>query len=355
MTQLQDMLDTLAHRQPEHIPMMEDFGDANAEALFLPAMPADPLERQFAYAQYLGNWMIGAGGGGLQSRRVDEAADHYLLQWENGAIWRIHLRPQWWREYCTLPVQDEADLARMPLPDPDAPARYEGVAERVRAVEARGYFPTGGIMGFFSGVWYFCRPFEAFLEDLVLRPGFAHALVERIGAFNLAAARQLLERGVRAIGFPDDLGHNRGTFIAPRIYREFFLPWHRRLAELCHSYGAYVDMHSHGNINAIMDDLCEAGIDILNPVGPSDGMDLAQLKRRYGQRMTFMGGVSKFVGRMTRQELYDHVAQVFRVGTVGGGFIAFSEGNIPIDMDPANVAYYLDLRRELSARYGRGR
>ena len=353
MSKLDDILDTLAHRQPEFVPLMEDFGDDNAEQHFLPPMPSDPLERRFAEAEFLGNWMIGAGGGGLQSERIEEGPDSYLLRWENGARWRIHLRPQWWREYCDLPVQQEGDLQRMPLPDPDNPARYAGVAERVRAIEARGYLPTGGIMGFFSGVWYFCRPFETFLEDLVLRPGFARVLVDRIGAFNLAAAQHLLECGVRVIGFADDLGHNRGTFFSPSVYREFFLPWHRRLADLCHAHGAYVNMHSHGNINAIVGDLCDAGIDILNPVGPSDGMDLAQLKRRYGHRMTLMGGVSKFIGEMSRSELREHLEQVFRVGAAGGGFIAYSEGSIPINMTRENLAYYLQLRRELSARYGR--
>ena len=81
--------------------------------------------------------------------------------------------------------------------------------------------------------------------------------------------------------------YSRATFISPALYREFFYPWHRRLVELCHDYGAYVNIHSHGNINAIMPLLYEASIDILNPVGPSDGMDLAELKVRYGDRITF--------------------------------------------------------------------
>jgi uroporphyrinogen-III decarboxylase len=68
-------------------------------------------------------------------------------------------------------------------------------------------------------VWYFCRPFTAFPVDLIENPSFAHELVDRIGAFNLAAAKRLLECGVRAISYPDDLGHNRGTFFSPKIYR----------------------------------------------------------------------------------------------------------------------------------------
>jgi len=51
-------------------------------------------------------------------------------------------------------------------------------------------------------------------------------------------------------------------------------------------------------LNLLMPAICEAGVDILNPVGPSDGMVLADLKACYGSRMTLMGGVSKYIGQM---------------------------------------------------------
>ena len=191
-----------------------------------------------------------------------------------------------------------------------------------------------------------------FMMDLVDHPSLAHELVRRVGEFNLRAAKHLLERGVHAIAFPDDLGHNHATFMSPTLYKELFYPWHRRLAELCHDYGAHVNMHSHGNLNAIMPLLCEAGVDILNPVGPSDGMDLAELKGRYGDRMTFLGGVSKFIGQMSVSELQQHLREVFRAGSPGGGFILYSEGCIPVDMPRANVYLYLLLRRQMSQLFG---
>jgi hypothetical protein len=144
--------------------------------------------------------------------------------------------------------------------------------------------------GFFSGVWYFWRPFDAFMVDLLETPARARAR-RRVAEFNLQAAERLLACGVQSIAFPDDLGYNTATFMSPRLYREYFCPWHQRLAALCHDYGAVVNMHSHGNINGILPLLADAGIDILNPVGPSDGMDLAALKARYGDR-DVQGGVS---------------------------------------------------------------
>jgi uroporphyrinogen decarboxylase len=190
------------------------------------------------------------------------------------------------------------------------------------------------------------------MVGLLEAPSLARELVRRVAEFNLRAAEHLLSCGVQGIGFPDDLGYNTATFISPRLYREHFLPWHQRLAALCHDYGAVVNMHSHGNINAILPLLADAGIDILNPVGPSDGMDLAALKARFGDRMTFQGGVSKHIGRMRPRALRAHLFDVFRAGAPGGGYICHSEGGIPADMPRANVYYYLLLRRQLARMFG---
>jgi hypothetical protein len=356
MCKLEAVLTTLRHEEPEIVPCYEDFSDDNAEAEFVPAMDLpDPDERGITYTEFMDNYLVGAGGAGLRSRVVEQGDGYHILEWENGARWRIVTKPGWWREYTAYPLHDLSDLDSVDWPDANDLARYEGVATRARFLKERGYFTQGGINGFFSGVWYFWRPFDAFLVDLIERPALAAELVRRVGEFNLKVARHLLDCGVHAISFPDDLGYNRATFISPALYREFFYPWHQRLAQLCHDYGAFMNMHSHGNLNAIMPLLYEAGVDILNPVGPSDGMNLAGLKTRYGDRITFMGGVSKFIGQMSPVELQTHLWEVFRAGSPGGGYICHSEGGIPIDMPHTNVYLYLLLRRQLSRLYGRSR
>ncbi len=63
-----------------------------------------------------------------------------------------------------------------------------------------------------------------------------------------------------------------------------------RVVAALHARGIKAMFHSDGNLNAITDDLVEAGIDALNPIEVSAGMDLGDLHRRY-PRLVFAGGI----------------------------------------------------------------
>ena len=110
-------------------------------------------------------------------------------------------------------------------------------------------------------------------------------------------------------------------------------------------------MHSHGNINAIFHFFVNAGLDIVNPVGPSDNMDLKFLKEKYGDHITFQGGLSKFIGEMSREQLEDHLKERISIGAPSGGYILDSEGGIPINMTEENFDFFMKCSR----RYRRNR
>lgn len=367
MTERERLLAALRHETPDVIPQQESFMDEELAAAFARRHyppTGDWSVDALAAAAFMDNYIIGAGSGALRSTVVERGPDQRVVEYENGMRWRIHSSArsgQWWREYYGYPLHspngaaDWAGLARMPLPDPDDRWRYAGVADRVRFLHDRGYCAQGTINGFFSGLWYFMMPIDDLLLLLAAEPAFVQATLERIATFNLCAAEHLLEAGVDLIHWVDDLGHNQAPFISPASYRTVIFPWHRRIAELCHAYGAYAHMHSHGNINQLLPMMAEAGIDMLNPVGPSDGMDLAALKQDYGDRLTLCGGVSKYIGLMSDDELDAHVEHVVRAGTSGspGGYMVMSEGSIPPQMDDETVLFYLERLRYWRTHYGR--
>jgi uroporphyrinogen decarboxylase len=109
--------------------------------------------------------------------------------------------------------------------------------------------------------------------------------------FDLEAIRRMAQAGVDAICLAEDLAFNTGTFFSPVQYREFLFPFLAEIVAEAHRYNLPVLMHCDGQINAVLDDLVQMGIDGLNPVERKAGMDIAALKHKYAQRLCLVGNV----------------------------------------------------------------
>jgi uroporphyrinogen-III decarboxylase len=285
------------------------------------------------------------GGGYLRTTAVEETEQYVIIQFETGGRWKLHKNP-FVREYLDYPVKEEKDLEELEEVDIDDPARYQGVRESVEFFKGRGYFTSAEIYGFFSGVWYRYYYVVDYLMGLVTNKSFIKRLVDKLGEWNLIAAENYLKRGVDSIMFADDLGDRNGLLISPETYREFFFPWHRRIADLCHSYDAVCHMHSHGNINKILPLLVSAGIDLLNPLDPEDLMDLAEIKETYGKKLSLWATTKRSIQGMDRGTLERLIRERVRTGRKGGGFILHL-GGISADLEQSQVHSYLDLSRQL--------
>lgn len=355
-SRLDCVLATLLHEDPPITPQVLDFTNDASRAKFIPLaelsvanLKLKGLEAAVKIANYMDNFIVGVANAGFKIKRVIDAGEYWeVVEWETGAKWLIGTEKNMWaRQYIEYPVKTEEDIDKIELPDPDDPSRYEGVEKAIKYVVERGFFPSCSINGFFSGVWYFLRgPLETILKDIYVKRNFFRKLIAKVGEFNLKAEKNLLERGAMMIEWPDDLGHSHGTFMSPKLYEDLIFPWHEKAIELAHKYGAFVNMHSHGKIDALIPPLVRAKLDMLNPVGPTDNMDLRGLKDKYGSVICFLGGLSKNIGLMSAADLKEHLLDRLRIGVPGGGFILGSEGGIPMEMSIENFNLLLKASRK---------
>lgn len=317
-------------------------------------------EAKIRYTTATGNCAVAVGWGAniafghgqpgeFAERLLERGEDYRLSEYETGVKKEVRYKPYFYHHFA-YPIQEHGDLERLRLPDPDDPARYRGLAEEIAYYKAHDLVTCASVNGFFSGIHYFLYPYESLLADLLLEPDFVQELLARLGPFNLRAAERLLQCGVDMITFCDDLGSGTALLMRPELYREFFLPWHARLAELCHRYGALLHMHSHGNINQIVGDLYEAGIDLLNPNDPQEGMNLPALKRRYGARITFVGGLDKFFFQWSAAQQEAYVERLVR--EAGGGMILMDSGGVPEDMTPERFRQLRTLFERIKGEWG---
>lgn len=296
---------------------------------------------------------FGHGGPGeFREKTISVTEKKRVTKYETGVMKEVRYDPHFYHHF-DYPLTDivDLDIKEIPLPDPDEPRRYQGLAEEIAYHKTRGRMTFTNLNGFFSGVHYFLYPYAEFLMDLILKPNEVKTVVDALGEYNLRVAEHLLATGVDIICFCDDLGSGSSLLMNPELYRKYFRQWHGALADLCHQHGAILHMHSHGNINAVMKDLYEVGIDMLNPVDPYEDMDLPALMEEYGDRITFVGGINKFFFDWEADRQKDYLTKLF--SSVKKGFFLMDSGGIPEQVNKEEWDYFRNLKRELKKSYKR--
>ena len=141
----------------------------------------------------------------------------------------------------------------------------------------------------------FLRRMDNFLMDLLAEPESVERLLDALMEIHLAT----LDKVCRAVGdfadvcrFGDDLGTDTGPFMAPSTYRELFKPRHTQLCDYVHkNSGMKTFLHSCGSIYSLMPDLIDCGFDVINPVQTACfQMEPERLKAEFGKDITFWGG-----------------------------------------------------------------
>jgi uroporphyrinogen decarboxylase len=111
--------------------------------------------------------------------------------------------------------------------------------------------------------------------------------------------------------------------------RQALFPWYRRIAGIARDAGLPLIFHSDGNLLSILDELVEIGFQALQPIEP-EAMDIAYLKRRYGNRLCLIGNLD-LGGALTRgtpAEVRESVRQHIRAIGPGGGYCVGSSNTV---------------------------
>jgi uroporphyrinogen decarboxylase len=159
------------------------------------------------------------------------------------------------------------------------------------AAHARGRAAQIFVGHMYENAWQ-VRGYEPFLEDLLVRREWAELLLDRFCENNLRTAVAAARAGYDCIATGDDVANQNALMFSPDLWRAVMKPrWARVIAAArAIKPDIHVWYHSDGNIWAILDDLVEIGITILNPVQP-ECMDPVAIRKRFGKRLAFDGCV----------------------------------------------------------------
>ena len=173
-------------------------------------------------------------------------------------------------------------------------------------------------------------------------------LLDKVVAYQVRLTEAIMDAGVDGVRFTDDWGMQHTLFINPGLWRELFKPRLQRAYDVVKRYDGVVMQHSCGCISAIMPDLVELGVDVLDPCQPQSN-DIFQWKRRYGKRLTFMGGLDTqtYLTFGVPEAIKVRVKEVLTIMSRGGGYIAAPSHTITLP--PANRQAMIDAINEFNA------
>jgi uroporphyrinogen decarboxylase len=247
-------------------------------------------------------------------------AGTFYIDWY-GSRWRVDRRPY----HLVEPALKTPSLTGFEFPMVDTVLTPGWTKNALRAIEQeKDYFLVAGFgFGLFERTWAL-RGFDEAMMDAAGNPGFYDELVEAVTNHQLDIIERLLELPVDGIMFSDDWGYQNGVLLGPERWRRVLKPRLARMYARVHESGKVVLSHCCGSIADIMPDLIEIGLDVYESVQPeAKKNDPYQLKREYGDQITFWGGLGSqsTIPFGTPDDIKAEVARLCREMGRGGGYI----------------------------------
>jgi len=291
MTNLENFRATTEHRRPARILCYADFTPDLRRRLVEHA-GTDDLRAHYA--------MVDLGGVNLTRPEWLPWPD-YARYWENESLPEgtrldehgVAMVPSgfyhFWGYVSPLRnAQSLTEIETYPLDDVRG-WDFSDLREQVAQRHAEGQVAGAWVGHMYEDAWQI-RGYEQFLLDMLERPAWAECLLDRLAEQNMIRARAYAEAGCDLIRTGDDVANQTALMFSPDLWRRMI---HSRWAKVWNEIKSInpackIWYHSDGNITAIVGDLIEAGVDILNPLQP-ECLDLDALHRRYGHHLTFDG------------------------------------------------------------------
>lgn len=309
MTQKELVYEVINHKQTDFIPYTIDFEEETIEKY-----------KKFydIWKEKIKNYILSVSP--IDTEKRKEMDKNYVID-IYGSIWRIDLKPM----HLEKPGLTQPDFKNYRFPDIEEFIEEERICEVKRFIEEnKDKFIVARIgFGLFERTWTICG-FENALIWSVTKPDFYEELLNKIYKLQNSFLDICLELPIDGVMFSDDWGDQRGVILGPERWRKFIKGKVAKLYKKVKKSGKVVLSHCCGSIYDIMDDIVEIGLDVLQSVQPeARNMNPYNLKRRYGDKITFWGGLGSqsIIPFGKPEQLKKEIERLCKEMGKGGGYI----------------------------------
>ncbi len=325
------------HRQePDRVPHFEWLVDKKVRDALCPN-----CKDQHEFAVRMGHDAILVGP---HFKKTQVGQDRWLSEW--GFTFRYGQEEHGVEIESLCPIKTLADFEAFTPPDIEAPGRYDEIEWAVK--EFKGKKAIGVHLNDVFSLPRYLMGMTNLLMAIVVEPELVQALVDMSVEINLKMAKKVAALGADFVHTGDDFAYSKGPLMSPQHFRELFYPGLCRVMGGFKELGLTVIKHTDGNLWPILDMIVDSGIDCLDPLDPLGGMDLAEVKAKYGQRIALKGNVDcvHLMSFGTPEEVVEATKAALRQGAPGGGYILSSSNSIHSAVKPENYKAMLDTLRE---------
>lgn len=162
------------------------------------------------------------------------------------------------------------------------------------------------------------------------KPGFILDVMNEYTKANLEMIKRLAESGVDVAFYYDDLGMKGRSIFSIQDLQKFIIPYYKKIYQECKKHSMFIIQHSCGYIDEILPYMVDAGLDCIQALEPTAGVNLGHLKDTLGDKVSFMGGIdsSRILNFGTAKEIEEHVKNCIVTAGQGGGYFVGPSHNI---------------------------
>jgi len=284
---------------------------------------------------------------------IRDAGDHQWID-EKKRIFRDRWGTTWRFTNETFPfpiegpIKSEEQLKAYVPPDPYAPKALGWLPEAIKRFKGEKAIAWMSPGDFFASSYL--RGMDVLLMDYLLRPQLAKKIAHMRMEYTLEFHKRLIKEGVEIIVLGDDYAYKNGPMMSPAQFKEFILPVLRKVVANIKDQGAYCIKHTDGNIWKIIDWLIDTGIDGIGPLEPGAGMDLYEVKKKYGNKVCVMGNVDvNLLSQASVEKIVSETKRIIARVSPSGGHIMSSGNSISSSVKPENFLAMV----ETTKKYGR--
>jgi uroporphyrinogen-III decarboxylase len=287
--------------------------------------------------------------GGLKPVIIEDTREHILQRDEMGRTTKLL------KGFATIPLPVD-----YPVKDMDSWLKmkpfYEYTDDRVdwQAVEQASKAQQEGILVRASIPGGFDTPRQLMGDEEACiayyeQPELIQDIMDTITNTSLKVFERICDHLViDSLSIHEDMAGKSGPLIGPNLVKQYIKPYYRKIIDFLSAHGTKIfSQDSDGNMNPVIDAFLDCGLNTMYPNEPAAGMDIVQIRKKYGKSLALKGGIDKHVLRQSKEDIRRELEYKMQPIMQQGGTVFGLDHRIPNGTPLENYRYYVETGREI--------